>query len=53
MSKIALNGRLLLRKPRLYRSCRAAEEEEGVGVRRWVYTYYFVGSMLRLRQLCC
>jgi hypothetical protein len=29
MSKIAPNGRLLLRKPRLYRSCSAEEEEEG------------------------
>jgi hypothetical protein len=28
MSKIALNGRLLLRKPRLYQSCSAEEEED-------------------------
>jgi hypothetical protein len=28
MSKIAPNGRLLLRKPKLYRSCSAEEEEE-------------------------
>jgi hypothetical protein len=27
MSKIALNGRLLLRKPRLYQSCSAEEED--------------------------
>jgi hypothetical protein len=27
-SKIALNGRILLRKPRLYQSCSAEEEEE-------------------------
>jgi hypothetical protein len=28
MSKIPPSGRLLLRKPRLYRSCSAEEEEE-------------------------
>jgi len=27
-SKIALNGRILLRRPRLYQSCSAIEEEE-------------------------
>jgi len=27
-SRIALNGRILLRKPRLYQSCSAEEEEE-------------------------
>ena len=27
-SKIASNGKLLLRKPRLYQSCSAEEEEE-------------------------
>jgi hypothetical protein len=28
MSEIALNGRILLRKPRLYQICSAEEEEE-------------------------
>jgi hypothetical protein len=27
-SKIAINGKLLLRKPRLYQSCSAEEEED-------------------------
>jgi hypothetical protein len=27
-SRITLNGRILLRRPRLYRSCSAIEEEE-------------------------
>jgi hypothetical protein len=28
LSEIALNGRILLRKPRIYQSCSAEEEEE-------------------------
>jgi len=28
MYRTALNGRILLRKPRLYQSCNAIEEEE-------------------------
>jgi hypothetical protein len=47
-SKIALNGRVLLRRPRLYRSCSAIEEEEQY-LSRDVFENVRVG-ILNIRQ---